>query len=103
MAGARPAMTRIKWAVFLWLPLSREAALFQGWNRPVLDRHLRTDAFQLQCQRPVVGARRHVLRIELDGRTEIGERAGPVALPVPEFTAALKISASVGSSRSAVS
>src|SRR5450755_3011129 len=86
MAGTSPAMTTRERNLSIWSALSREAALFQVWISPVLDRHLRTDPLQLQCQRPVVGARRLVLRIELDGGTEIGKRAGPVALFVPEFT-----------------
>src|SRR5450432_3178945 len=88
--SALPAMRRIKFYPIFSRPLSRQAALFQVWIRPALDRHLRTDALQLQCQRPVVGARGLVLRIEFDGGAEIGECAGPVALFVPEFAAGIE-------------
>src|SRR4051812_8487013 len=96
MAGTSPATTRIKLKQSLRLPLSPEAASFQGWiglrgrSRLVLDRHLGAEPLQLLRQRFVIGPRRLVLRIEFYRGAEIGQSAGPVALLEPEFASTIE-------------
>src|SRR5260370_41967551 len=85
-----PPMTTWATIDFICLPLSREVASFQGRSWLILDGHLRTEPLQLLCQRLVVGTGRLVLRIEFDGCAEIGQRAGPVTLPAPEFAAGVE-------------
>src|SRR5665647_1748130 len=53
--------------------------------RLVVDRHQRAQPLQFLRQRFVIAARGRMIGVQLDRGTEIGERAGPVALPAPEF------------------